>query len=109
MPRTTSLCRTMRSGRIPFRSGKTNRFSSKFRSPTTFHAQDLNGLSLILSAGTQAGDIIDHEAIKDIIGDYDFRNRVYSPSLGRWLSNDPIGFRAGDVNAFRYAGKNGIN
>ena len=35
-------------------------------------------------------------------GDYEFRNRVYSPSLGRWLSNDPLGFRAGDVNFYRY-------
>ncbi len=35
-------------------------------------------------------------------GDYEFRNRVLSPTLGRWLSNDPIGFSAGDVNTFRY-------
>ena len=35
-------------------------------------------------------------------GDYEFRNRDYSPSLGRWLSNDPLGFRAGDVNFYRY-------
>jgi RHS repeat-associated protein len=37
-------------------------------------------------------------------GDYEFRNRIYSPTLGRWLSNDPIGFSAGDVNTFRYVG-----
>ena len=37
-------------------------------------------------------------------GDYDFRNRAYSPSLGRWLSNDPIGFDAGDNNWYRYEG-----
>ena len=37
-------------------------------------------------------------------GDYDFRNRAYSPSLGRWLSNDPIGFEAGDNNWYRYEG-----
>ena len=35
-------------------------------------------------------------------GDYEFRNRVYSPSLGRWLSNDPLGFEAGDVNVYRF-------
>jgi RHS repeat-associated protein len=34
-------------------------------------------------------------------GDYEFRNRVYSPTLGRWLSIDPLGFEAGDVNTFR--------
>ncbi len=38
----------------------------------------------------------------DIIGDLDFRNRVLSPTLGRWLSNDPLGFNAGDVNSYRY-------
>jgi RHS repeat-associated protein len=37
-------------------------------------------------------------------GDYEFRNRVLSPTLGRWLSNDPIGFSAGDVNTYRYLG-----
>jgi RHS repeat-associated protein len=37
-------------------------------------------------------------------GDYEFRNRVYSPTLGRWLSNDPLGFEAGDVNTYRHVG-----
>ena len=40
----------------------------------------------------------------DSIGNYDFRNRVYSPTLGRWLTNDPLGFAAGDVNFYRYVG-----
>ena len=39
-------------------------------------------------------------------GDYEFRNRVYSPSLGRWLSNDPLGFEAGDQNWYRSIGNN---
>jgi RHS repeat-associated protein len=39
-------------------------------------------------------------------GDYEFRNRVYSPSLGRWLSNDPLGFDAGDQNWYRAIGNN---
>ena len=45
-------------------------------------------------------------------GDYDFRNRAYSPTLGRWLSNDPIGFDAGDNNWYRYEGNdpgNGVD
>ena len=42
-------------------------------------------------------------------GDYDFRNRVYSPSLGRWLSNDPLGFDAGDQNWYRAFGNNPVN
>jgi RHS repeat-associated protein len=38
------------------------------------------------------------------IGLYDYRNRFYSPSLGRFLQTDPIGFDAGDVNLYRYVG-----
>ena len=41
-------------------------------------------------------------------GDYEFRNRVYSPSLGRWLSNDPLGFNAGDQNWYRAVGNNPV-
>jgi RHS repeat-associated protein len=40
----------------------------------------------------------------DIIGNLDFRHRLLSPSLGRWLTNDPLGFNAGDVNLYRYIG-----
>ncbi|GIW97144.1 MAG: hypothetical protein KatS3mg111_0477 [Pirellulaceae bacterium] len=32
------------------------------------------------------------------------RARWYSPTLGRWLSQDPISFAAGDVNLYRYVG-----
>ena len=39
-------------------------------------------------------------------GNFEFRNRVYSPSLGRWLSNDPLGFDAGDQNWYRGVGNN---
>jgi RHS repeat-associated protein len=33
---------------------------------------------------------------------YDYRNRMYRPSLGRFLQTDPKGFDAGDMNLFRY-------
>jgi len=45
----------------------------------------------------------------NIVGDYDFRNRVLSPTLGRWLTNDPLGFAAGDANTFRYEGNGSIS
>ncbi len=35
-------------------------------------------------------------------GLYDYRNRVYSAELGRFLQTDPIRFAAGDVNIYRY-------
>lgn len=41
------------------------------------------------------------------VGVYDYRNRVYSPKLGRFLQVDPIRFWAGDVNLYRYVG-NGV-
>jgi RHS repeat-associated protein len=37
-------------------------------------------------------------------GYVNFRNRDYSPSLGRWLKNDPLGFGGGDTNLYRFVG-----
>jgi RHS repeat-associated protein len=34
----------------------------------------------------------------------DYRNRVYSAELGRFLQTDPIRFDAGDGNLYRYVG-----
>ena len=40
----------------------------------------------------------------DITGSQNNLNRWYAPSIGRWLSVDPIGFKAGDANLYRYVG-----
>jgi len=32
---------------------------------------------------------------------YHFRNRELSPTLGRWMQNDPLGYGAGDANLYR--------
>jgi RHS repeat-associated protein len=37
-------------------------------------------------------------------GLYYFRNRDYSPTLGRWVQVDPIRYAAGDANLYRYVG-----
>ena len=58
----------------------------------------------VISASTMDWLFLHQGGQTDSIGNYDFRNRVYSPTLGRWLTNDPIGFSAGDVNTFRYVG-----
>jgi RHS repeat-associated protein len=42
-------------------------------------------------------------------GLYQFRNREYSPTLGRWLQLDPIGFEAQDLNLERAVGNNPIS
>ncbi len=36
-------------------------------------------------------------------------NRWYDPAVGRWLSEDPIGFVAADVNLNRYVGNSPLN
>ncbi|MBA4062484.1 MAG: hypothetical protein C0501_02020, partial [Isosphaera sp.] len=33
---------------------------------------------------------------------------MYSPTLGRFISNDPIGFQAGDVNLYRFVGNHPV-
>ena len=43
------------------------------------------------------------------LGLYDYRNRTYSPTLGRFLQTDPIRFEAGDVNLYRYVFNNPVN
>lgn len=40
---------------------------------------------------------------------YDYRNRVYSQELGRFLQTDPIRFSAGDMNLYRYCGNNVVD
>jgi RHS repeat-associated protein len=35
--------------------------------------------------------------------------RYYNPGLGRFLSEDPIGFAGGDTNLFAYAGNDPLN
>jgi len=36
-------------------------------------------------------------------------NRWYDPNVGRWISEDPIGFAAGDSNLSRYVSNNSPN
>jgi RHS repeat-associated protein len=40
---------------------------------------------------------------------YDYRNRFYTPELGRFLQTDPIRFEAKDVNLYRYVSNNPKN
>jgi RHS repeat-associated protein len=42
------------------------------------------------------------------VGLYDYRNRVYSAQIGRFLQTDPIRFSAGDGNIYRYVANNPI-
>jgi RHS repeat-associated protein len=42
-------------------------------------------------------------------GLYYYRARYYDPSLGRFISEDPIGFSAGDTNLYRYVSNSPTN
>jgi RHS repeat-associated protein len=42
-------------------------------------------------------------------GFYYMRARYYDPSVGRFISEDPIGFDGGDVNLMAYVGNNPVN
>ena len=42
-------------------------------------------------------------------GNYFYRARYYDPQTGRFLSQDPIGFAAGDTNLYRYVGNSTPN
>jgi RHS repeat-associated protein len=43
------------------------------------------------------------------LGLYHVGARWHDPSQGRWLSRDPLGFDAGDVNLYRYVFNNAVN
>ncbi len=38
-----------------------------------------------------------------------YRARYYDPSVGKFFSEDPIGFGGGDVNFYRYVGNSSTN
>ena len=40
---------------------------------------------------------------------YYMRARYYDPAMGRFISEDPLGFDGGDVNLYAYASNNPIN
>ena len=45
----------------------------------------------------------------DGTGLYYYRARYYSPVFGRFISEDPAGFAAGDPNLYRYVGNDPVN
>jgi RHS repeat-associated protein len=40
---------------------------------------------------------------------FNLRNRDYTPAIGQFLSNDPIGFASGDTNTRRFVGNDPLN
>lgn len=42
-------------------------------------------------------------------GMYYYRNRYYDPTVGRFITEDPIGFAGGDINFYNYVAGNPVN
>ena len=42
-------------------------------------------------------------------GLYNYRFRYYDPEMGRFISEDPIGFKKGSINLFAYVSNNPVN
>jgi len=47
--------------------------------------------------------------LQEETGLYNYRNRFYHPTLGRFVQRDPIGFLANDVNVYNYVGGSPIS
>jgi|GEM_PF-3838110 len=69
---------------------------------------DSNGVKLTNSAFGNCWMFTGREWLPEI-GLYDYRNRVYSATLGRFLQTDPVKFHATDLNLYRYINNNYLN
>jgi RHS repeat-associated protein len=56
----------------------------------------------VTAAGQSNGIRSVHGAENDGTGLYYYRARYYQPGLGRFVSEDPIGFESGDANFYGY-------
>jgi RHS repeat-associated protein len=71
---------------------------------------DYDGFGRVTESNTSYGD-----AFKFTAREYDYdtglqynRARYYDPMIGRWMSEDPLGFGAGDENLYRYVANNPV-
>lgn len=69
-----------------------------------------NGSGLAIAATAYANRFLftGREYVAEF-GLYNYRNRFYSPALGRFLQSDPLRFGGRDVNIYRYVGNNSTN
>ncbi|MFI5215717.1 MAG: RHS repeat-associated core domain-containing protein [Candidatus Limnocylindria bacterium] len=66
--------------------------------------------TLLASSGTSSSTLRytgrEHDSLSGL---YYYRARYYDPEIGRFLSEDPMGFGGGDVNLYAYVGNNPIS
>jgi RHS repeat-associated protein len=112
---------------VPYQSGSIGAFRSQKlpvigKSYVTHNVQeryiyDPYGSVTILTANwtsrgsSNYGWVFLHQGgrLDNATGLYNFRNRDFSPTLGRWMSNDPIGYSAGDTNLYRDESNDPVN
>src|SRR6202171_1558880 len=73
-----------------------------------FGKPTINGGALTASAFGNRFMFTGREYVSQF-GIYEYRNRAYHPGLGRFMSEDPKGFAAGDNNFFRYCANDPID
>ncbi|MCG3146570.1 MAG: hypothetical protein PCFJNLEI_00001 [Verrucomicrobiae bacterium] len=66
---------------------------------------DSNGLPLASSAFDNRFGFTGREWLGEL-GFYDYRNRMYAQTFGRFFQTDPLSFDAGDINLYRYCANN---
>lgn len=95
-----------------------------------FHADGLGSIRLVTDAAGTVQNVYDYDAFGNFLereeavespygftgreydeesGLYFYRARYYSPELGRFVSEDPVGFAGRDVNLYRYVGNDPLN
>ena len=62
-----------------------------------------SGSSAMIAYGYQGG------RYDSATGQYNFQRRDYSPTLQRWIEQDPLGYDAGDSDFYRYVGNGPTN
>lgn len=79
-------------------------------SAIAINTYDEYGIPGVNNAGISTGGRFQYTGQKWIpeLGMYDYKARIYSPTLGRFLQTDPIGYGDG-LNAYNYVGGDPVN
>jgi RHS repeat-associated protein len=81
----------------------------QIRSERTLTVYDPNGNAITTGSTVSNRFMFGGREWYQTLGLYNFRNRFYLPSLGRFLQPDPIGFTGDPANLYRYCGNNPVN
>jgi RHS repeat-associated protein len=70
------------------------------------HSEVRNASWVVQTGGSAYAWVYQFQGLRrETAAEYDYaRNRIYSPALMRFVSTDPLGFAAGDMNLYRFVG-----